>query len=136
MSIRIPIQTWAVGIFVFGMACSCARSRDEGPSPSAAAVEEGVHTNRIVFKKPVRRAYGRPLELVKSDADIRTDEDPAAGASRGMRGRPEARDWEEGNHRRLGRAGISVRSGRPRLGGSRRRAPRRKIPCGYYPEVR
>ena len=86
MSIRIPIQTWAAGIFVFGMACSCARSRDEGPSPSAAAVEEGVHTNRIVFKKPVRRAYGKPLELAKSDADIRTDEEPAAGASPGDEG--------------------------------------------------
>ncbi len=64
------------------LACSCAKNTnsDEGkPAPVKGA--DGIQTNQIVFKKSVRRAYGKSLELAKTEVDISAEQEAEAGVS-------------------------------------------------------
>ena len=60
------------------MVCFSAVAADDGRAPAAPA--DGVSTNRIMFKKPIRRTYGKPLDVVRSDVKINPHPKAEAGA--------------------------------------------------------
>ncbi len=74
---RIGISTYivrgALGVALISLSAAAA---EDAPATPA----DGVSTNRIMFKKPIRRTYGKPLEVVRSDVKINPHPKAESGA--------------------------------------------------------